>query len=39
MLLKGNMWSQTWENVLPYVLPYPNEPFFDITETLKEQVR
>ncbi|CAG7728788.1 unnamed protein product, partial [Allacma fusca] len=31
----GNMWAQTWTNILPYVLPYPNASSFDVTEQLK----
>lgn len=34
----GNMWAQSWDNILDLVLPYPNKPPEDITRIMKSQV-
>lgn len=34
----GNMWAQSWENILDLVLPYPEKPPEDITKIMKSQV-
>lgn len=34
----GNMWAQSWDNILDLVLPYPNKPPEDITKIMKSQV-
>jgi len=33
----GNMWSQTWEGIYSDVVPFPDAPIFDVTDTLKEK--
>ncbi|XP_028721157.1 angiotensin-converting enzyme-like protein Ace3 [Peromyscus leucopus] len=35
--LLGNMWAQSWENILDLVLPYPKKPPEDITKIMKSQ--
>ncbi|XP_028636529.1 angiotensin-converting enzyme-like protein Ace3 [Grammomys surdaster] len=35
--LLGNMWAQSWDNILHLVLPYPNKPLEDITKIMKSQ--
>nr|XP_021489952.1 angiotensin-converting enzyme-like [Meriones unguiculatus] len=35
--LLGNMWAQSWENILDLVLPYPDKPPEDITKIMKSQ--
>ncbi|XP_004456877.2 angiotensin-converting enzyme-like protein Ace3 [Dasypus novemcinctus] len=35
--LLGNMWAQSWVNVLDLVLPFPNKPLEDITKIMKVQ--
>lgn len=34
--LKGNMWAQTWENILDVVKPYPNVTAANVTRILLE---
>jgi hypothetical protein len=34
----GNMWGQSWGNILELVAPFPNKKSVDVTETLKQQV-
>lgn len=34
----GNMWAQSWENILDIVLPYPKKPPEDVTKIMKNQV-
>jgi peptidyl-dipeptidase A len=33
----GNMWGQSWGNILELVAPFPNKKSVDVTETLKQQ--
>ncbi|XP_052094708.1 uncharacterized protein LOC127730371 [Mytilus californianus] len=35
--LLGNMWSQTWDNILEIVQPFKNKTSVDVTSALKEQ--
>ncbi|XP_051015235.1 angiotensin-converting enzyme-like protein Ace3 [Acomys russatus] len=35
--LLGNMWAQSWDNILDLVLPYPKKPPEDITKIMKSQ--
>ncbi|XP_012588563.1 PREDICTED: angiotensin-converting enzyme-like isoform X2 [Condylura cristata] len=35
--LLGNMWAQSWVNILDLVLPFPNKPPEDITKIMKVQ--
>ncbi|MCH9684839.1 MAG: M2 family metallopeptidase, partial [Deltaproteobacteria bacterium] len=32
--LSGNMWSQDWANLYPWLEPYPGEPSLDVTKAL-----
>ena len=34
----GNMWSQSWLNILDLVLPYEGEPSIDVTPVLQREV-
>ncbi|KAG8234713.1 hypothetical protein J437_LFUL014330 [Ladona fulva] len=33
----GNMWAQTWSNILDVTLPYPGKHFLDVTPQMIEQ--
>ncbi|XP_054986975.1 angiotensin-converting enzyme isoform X2 [Sorex araneus] len=35
--LLGNMWAQSWESIYDLVVPYPNKPNLDVTETMVER--
>uniref|UniRef100_A0A7N5KD44 Angiotensin-converting enzyme n=1 Tax=Ailuropoda melanoleuca TaxID=9646 RepID=A0A7N5KD44_AILME len=35
--LPGNMWAQSWVNILDLVLPFPKKPPEDITKIMKSQ--
>ncbi|XP_040495792.1 angiotensin-converting enzyme-like protein Ace3 [Ursus americanus] len=35
--LNGNMWAQSWVNILDLVLPFPKKPPEDITKIMKSQ--
>uniref|UniRef100_A0A9L0S5M0 Angiotensin-converting enzyme n=1 Tax=Equus caballus TaxID=9796 RepID=A0A9L0S5M0_HORSE len=35
--LLGNMWAQSWVNILDLVLPFPKKPLDDITRNMKVQ--
>ncbi|XP_056432698.1 angiotensin-converting enzyme [Gadus chalcogrammus] len=35
--LLGNMWSQTWNNVYGLMVPYPEKPNVDVTDTMVAQ--
>lgn len=35
--LLGNMWAQTWGNIMDLCLPYPDVPSIDITDALVSQ--
>ncbi|XP_030381760.1 angiotensin-converting enzyme-related protein-like [Scaptodrosophila lebanonensis] len=37
MHLLGNMWAQTWTNVIELITPYPEQKFVDLTEEMKRQ--
>ena len=32
----GNMWSQSWKNVLDLTIPYPGRRFVDVTQTMQQ---
>lgn len=38
-LLAGNMWGQSWENIMDITVPYPGKNFLDVTEEMLRQVR
>ena len=31
------MWSQTWDNIMEIVVPYPAQPSIDVTDEMKRQ--
>ncbi|XP_055372267.1 angiotensin-converting enzyme-like [Condylostylus longicornis] len=33
----GNLWGQTWHPIIDLLTPYPDKPFFDVTDELIEQ--
>ena len=33
----GNMWAQSWGNIVDLVKPYPNKPSIDVTAEMKKQ--
>ncbi|KAA0725569.1 Angiotensin-converting enzyme [Triplophysa tibetana] len=35
--LKGNMWSQTWNNIYNMMIPFPDKPNVDVTDTMVAQ--
>uniref|UniRef100_H0W5S9 Angiotensin-converting enzyme n=1 Tax=Cavia porcellus TaxID=10141 RepID=H0W5S9_CAVPO len=35
--LLGDMWAQSWNNILDMVLPFPKKPLVDITHMMKRQ--
>ncbi|XP_070546857.1 angiotensin-converting enzyme-like [Ptychodera flava] len=35
--LLGNMWAQSWGNIIDLVVPYPDKPSIDVTDALVEQ--
>nr|XP_003472155.2 angiotensin-converting enzyme-like protein Ace3 [Cavia porcellus] len=35
--LLGDMWAQSWDNILDMVLPFPKKPPIDITRIMKQQ--
>lgn len=35
--LLGNMWAQSWDGINDIVVPYPDKPSVDVTETMKQQ--
>lgn len=35
----GDMWGQSWSNVLDVTIPYPGKNFLDVTTEMVEQVR
>ncbi|MCA1799454.1 MAG: M2 family metallopeptidase [Xanthomonadaceae bacterium] len=35
--LLGNMWAQSWDNLYPWLEPYPGEGDLDVTAALREQ--
>lgn len=34
----GNMWSQSWTNILDVTIPYPGKNFLDVTQEMVQQV-
>lgn len=30
----GNMWAQTWGNIAPLVMPFPDMPTYDVTDSM-----
>jgi len=38
LLSKGNMWAQTWSNIMPLVIPFANRSSPNVTKELVEQV-
>lgn len=39
LLLLGNMWAQSWNNLYDMVVPFPDKPSLDITSAMVEKVR
>jgi len=37
MHLLGNMWGQTWDDVLDITAPFPSRPTLDVTDEMKRQ--
>lgn len=37
MHLLGNMWGQTWDEVMDITAPYPSKPQLDVSEEMKKQ--
>ncbi|XP_074116979.1 angiotensin-converting enzyme-like isoform X1 [Sminthopsis crassicaudata] len=35
--LLGNMWAQSWENIYDMVVPFPNKPNLDVTNTMVQK--
>ncbi|KAJ6660556.1 hypothetical protein lerEdw1_017553 [Lerista edwardsae] len=35
--LLGNMWAQQWNNIYDMMVPFPNKPNIDVTNTMKQQ--
>ncbi|KAM9006207.1 angiotensin-converting enzyme isoform X2 [Sarcophilus harrisii] len=35
--LLGNMWAQSWENIYDLVVPFPNKPNLDVTNTMVQK--
>lgn len=38
-LLSGNMWAQQWNNIYDLMVPYPDKPNLDVTNTMVNQVQ
>ncbi len=36
--VSGNMWSQTWNNVYNMMIPFPDKPNVDVTDTMVAEV-
>ncbi len=36
--VSGNMWSQTWNNVYNMMIPFPDKPNVDVTDTMVAKV-
>lgn len=32
------MWAQTWNNIYDMMIPFPDKPDIDVTNTMREQV-
>uniref|UniRef100_A0A336LZ65 Angiotensin-converting enzyme n=1 Tax=Culicoides sonorensis TaxID=179676 RepID=A0A336LZ65_CULSO len=37
MHLLGNMWGQTWDEIMDITAPYPSKPQLDVSEEMKKQ--
>lgn len=37
--LLGNMWAQTWNNIMDIAIPFPNKSSIDVTDELVKQVQ
>lgn len=35
--LLGNMWAQQWNNIYDMMIPFPNKPNMDVTQTMVDQ--
>nr|XP_056719617.1 angiotensin-converting enzyme [Euleptes europaea] len=35
--LLGNMWAQQWNNIYDMMIPFPNKPNLDVTDTMKQK--
>lgn len=35
----GNIWAQSWSNLLDVTLPYPGKTYPDVTPEMQAQVR
>lgn len=31
------MWAQNWQNILDITVPYPNRPFIDVSQNMRQQ--
>lgn len=38
MRFLGNMWAQTWSNVLDYTVPYAGKKSVDVSDEMVKQV-
>lgn len=36
--ISGNMWGQSWENILDLTIPYPGKNYLDVTPQMIKQV-
>lgn len=39
LFLLGNIWAQSWSNLLDVTLPYPGKTYPDVTPEMQAQVR
>ncbi|XP_054851332.1 angiotensin-converting enzyme [Eublepharis macularius] len=35
--LLGNMWAQQWNNIYDMMIPFPNKPNLDVTDTMRQK--
>lgn len=38
LIFAGNMWAQSWSNILDETIPYPGKNFLDVTSEMNKQV-
>lgn len=38
LLPLGDMWAQSWDNIYNMVVPFPDKPTLDVTETMVKKV-
>jgi len=39
LMFIGNIWGQSWTNLLDVTLPYPGKTYPDVTQEMRAQVR